>query len=128
MTWLWLKDNPDFSSQAEDRLSKSAKGMFYHLTRTFRVVDDSPPYEEAWVESVRDPWDLPIWSAAVRAQARFVVTYNLKDAPPAGKDKVREFDGVFYVSPQVLLAVVDELLDPVEPDRSLRATIASILR
>ncbi len=55
MTWLWLKRNPDFSDQAQDLLSKSAKDSFSHLTRTFRVVDDVPPYEEAWTQSVRDP-------------------------------------------------------------------------
>ena len=67
MTWLWLKQHPDFSDQAQDLLSRSAKGSFSHLTRTFRVVDDVPPYEEAWTQSVRDPWDMPNRSAKNRS-------------------------------------------------------------
>ena len=112
LTWLWLKrSGGDFSKREWDLCSQSARRMFSHLTSVFRVLEDCPPYERAWTPELRDKWDLPIWTAAVRGQAQFVVTLNLEDGPPKGSDGVREHEGVCYVHPRVFLALIDRLAE-----------------
>jgi hypothetical protein len=76
--------------------------MFSHLTPHFRVVDDCPPAPATW-EKLADAWDLPIWTAAKRSEAKFVVTANLADGPPANENGLQVYDGVIYIHPDRLL-------------------------
>ena len=86
LTWRWLRsrlheprtprDDTLLTRQLEAACSRDAKVWFGIMTEIFRVVVDRPPDELAWSPEVRDPWDLPIWNAAVRSRADFVVTYH----------------------------------------------------
>ena len=71
------------------------------------MVDDHPPYEPDWNADVPDPWDQPVWTAAVRGNANVVVTENLKDGPPPSVEGVREHRGIVYLHPDELLRSLD---------------------
>jgi hypothetical protein len=42
--------------------------MMRILTPTFELIDDRPPYPDAWA-SLSDEDDVPIWAAAISATA-----------------------------------------------------------
>ena len=107
LTWQWLNRHPEDRSQgAWARCSAAAKAWFTLMTTVFRVAEDAPPQEEAW-DSPRDAWDLPLWSAAKRSGAHFIVTENLKDGPPEDERGRRTFDGVLWCHPEVFLRLID---------------------
>lgn len=54
-----------------------------------------------------DVYDLPIWSAAVRSEARFVVSHNLRDFPPRGSDGLCAYNGIEFVT---VVTFVGEIL------------------
>lgn len=110
LTWLWLeRHGGGLSATAKRACSADARTMFSWLTRVFRVAEDCPPYEALWTLQPRDEWDVPIWTAALRARARFVVTLNLRDGPPAAADGVREYRGIYCLHPRTFLELVDRL-------------------
>jgi hypothetical protein len=112
LTWLWLERNGgDFSDQAWRRCSEQAHRMFAHLTTAFTVVEDRPPDEPLWGVVPPDQWDVAPWNAAVRGQADFVVTENLKDGPPRNARGVRRHQGVTYIHPDDFLRVIAEYAD-----------------
>jgi PIN domain len=116
LTWLWLKRHGnDFSDRAWEQCSIDAKRMFARLTPYFHVVDDCPPAASLW-NNPSDAWDIPIWTAAKRSDASFIVTDNLSDGPPLNAEGYREFDDVNFVHPSDLLAVLDYLANIVEGD------------
>jgi hypothetical protein len=77
------------------------------VSPVFRFVDDHPPFEAQWTEDVTDQWDQPVWTAAVRGNARVVVTENLKHGPPRNADGVREHNGIVYLHPDFFLQSID---------------------
>ncbi len=85
--------------------------MFSELTRVFRVVDDCPPQARLWTEEPPDEWDAPLWTAAERSGAVFIVTTNLDDGPPPGPDGVQEYAGIFVAHREVSIAFVDGLVE-----------------
>jgi hypothetical protein len=111
LTWIWLKKRgADPSSDAAwSECSELAHRWFDVMTAVFRVVDDRPPSEEAWPGGPRDERDVPIWTAAVRVRADFVVTENLRDGPPPDDRGVREHDGIVYISPGDLVRMLREV-------------------
>jgi hypothetical protein len=86
--------------------SRSAKIWFGIMTAVFQVVDDRPPHEPLWTDAPRDSDDVPIWNAAVRSGAHFVVTSNLADGPPVDADGRRIFSGIACVSPEDFSAIL----------------------
>ncbi len=56
-----------------------------------------PPFDPAWLMA-SDANDLPIWSAAVRSGARFVVSHNLHDFPPRDADGLCAYNGVEFIT------------------------------
>ena len=87
------------------------------MTRYFRMIDDHPPYEAIWSDEPADPWDVPIWTAAVRARKRFrgapvfIVTENLKDGPPKDKDGLQFHRGVGFLHPRDFPALISVWAD-----------------
>ena len=53
-----------------------------------------------------DEWDLPLWSAAARVGANFIVTANLRDGPPPNEHGVRFFGDVLWMHPEAFAGVV----------------------
>src|SRR5438046_8620245 len=73
----------------------------------FETVDDRPPFETMWTPDPRDPYDAPIWTAAVRGRAHFVVTANLEDGPPPDAHGLQRYAGICYVHPERFLPLLD---------------------
>ena len=72
LTWLWIKRHGgDLSESARRRCSADFKRRYAHVAVHFHVVDDRPPLAQMWADDPPDPWDQPIWTAAVRAKESF---------------------------------------------------------
>jgi len=114
LTWFWLeRHGGDFSDRAWRQYSEEAKRLLARLTAVFHVFEDRPPAPSLW-DQPSDVWDVPIWTAAKRAQADFVVTANLSDGPPADTDGNREYEGIAFIHPDEFLGFLNSLADYVE--------------
>jgi len=109
LTWLWIKRNgSDTSESSRRRCSADFKKWHSNVAVHFHVVEDRPPLAEMWTDAPPDPWDAPIWTAAVRAREAFgarrllVVTDNLKDGPPLNEAGLRDFAGITFMHPSDL--------------------------
>jgi hypothetical protein len=109
LTWLWIeRHGGSLSDSAWRQCSSDFRKWHTHVAIHFRVIEDRPPQVEMWTQNPRDPWDQPIWTAAVRSQDVFqathvlVITENLIDGPPPDRDGVRHHEGVLYVHPDEL--------------------------
>jgi hypothetical protein len=113
LTWTWLQRHQgELTTATWQACSADAKRWFTIMTAVFRVVDDCPPQEDAW-DSPRDPWDVPIWSAAKRSGARIIVTANLRDGPPPDERGRQIFEGVVWCHPEVFARLIDLWADAV---------------
>ncbi len=111
LTWRWIKDRPpgnDLSDANERRCGESAKRMMDLLFPVFELVHPLPPYPAVW-ETLTDPWDVPIYAAAVAGAARYVVSDNTRDYPQEGVDGRREYGGVEYLSGAAFLTSLYEI-------------------
>ena len=89
-----------------------ARRWFDVMTTVFHVVEDRPPYDRLWSETLSDEHDRQIWTAAVRSRAHMVVTDNLRDAPPPDQDGLQIWDGILFVHPDTCLAFLAWLTRP----------------
>ena len=76
---------PTMTAADERQLSASANAMLTALLQVMSFVTVVPPFEPAWAGTT-DSADLPIWSAAVRSGAHFVISHNVRDFPPRNAD------------------------------------------
>jgi hypothetical protein len=90
--------------------------MFSRLTPVFRIVEDCPPLESLWTDSPSDDWDVPIWTAAKRSEASFIITDNLADGPPKNSEGDREYDGITFMHPDDFLSLLSFLSDEIESE------------
>ncbi len=111
LVWRWIKDPPpgrtrdDLSDRNEHRCSDAAKQMMEYLLASFELVDTPRPYPPAW-DTLTDQWDHPIWVAAVRGQAHFVVSENTRHYPPRDQDGRPVFQGIEYIDGAAFLALL----------------------
>jgi hypothetical protein len=84
------------------------------------IVEDAPPDETMWTEHAPDEWDIPLWNAAVRGRADFIVTENLRDCPPPGDDGIRRHQGIVFIHPTNFLSLLNDAAD-----RSVYPTLES---
>ena len=89
------------------RYSEVAHAWFARISPLIHVIEDQPPHEPAWADPHPDPNDAWLWNAARRARADFLVTMNLKDAPPADPVGVRQHERIMYIHPNVFVSVLD---------------------
>jgi hypothetical protein len=113
LTWLWLeRHGGDLSESAWRQCSADFRRWYSNVAEHLHVVSDRPPLEQMWTDNLRDPWDAPIWTAAVRAartfnSARvFVITENLKDGPPPNQNGIRFHANVLYVHPEQAISMI----------------------
>ncbi|HKV83741.1 MAG TPA: PIN domain-containing protein [Ktedonobacterales bacterium] len=112
LTWHWIEHvstagpTPDLSRQNQDRCGHAAKMMMEILLTTFKLVDPLPPYPPAWA-ALDDEWDMPIWAAARKADAQYVVSENTSDFPPADAVGRHIHDGIEYLRASAFLALVN---------------------
>jgi PIN domain len=109
LAWFYFKRNPtDISSRGwREAFSDKAKAWFAWVSEVFKVVEDRPPYELQWTGCPTDPWDQPVWTAAVRGQAFAVITENLSDGPPQDSRGIQQYRDIRYIHPRVFLAVME---------------------
>jgi len=118
LTWRWLKLNDgNQGDTAWKKCSEASKIWFSNVTAVFRVIDDHPPYEQTWSDHPRDIWDIPIWTAAIRAQQSyrgapvFVVTDNLRDGPPKDEHGLQYHRDVGFIHPEQFAQLIDAWAD-----------------
>jgi len=92
-----LRRLPAITIADERQLSTSANAMLTALLQVMTFESVVPPFDPAW-PMASDANDLPIWSAAVRSGARFVVSHNLHDFPPRDADGLCAYDGVEFIT------------------------------
>jgi hypothetical protein len=114
--WIWVKRElrgspPPAGSRAWKlwwgRYSAEAHAWFARVSPLASVVEDREPHEPAWAEPHPDPNDAWLWNAARRIGADFVVTENLKDAPPLSAASARLHDRVNFVHPTTFMSLLD---------------------
>lgn len=80
--------------------------MMRILTPPFELIDDRPPYPDAWA-SLSDEDDVPIWAAAISATATHVVSNNTRHFPPRQADGQHAYNGIEYLTAADFLALLD---------------------
>jgi hypothetical protein len=109
LAWKHFRDHPGnvSTSQWRGEFSDRAKRWFAWVSEVFEVVEDRPPYEPQWTAEPTDPWDQPVWTAAVRSRAVIVVTENLKDGPPPDSRGIRQYRDIRYLHPNFFVDLMD---------------------
>jgi PIN domain-containing protein len=107
LTWRWLKRTGDFGDANWKTCGQASKTMMVLLLSVFETIAPPPPYPGAW-PTLADPWDTPIWGAAVAAGAHYVVSENTRDFPPADEEGRHMWDGIEYVPGKSFLELVDD--------------------
>jgi hypothetical protein len=79
--------------------------MLRALLQVMTFVSVVPPFDAAWA-GIADVDDLPIWSAAVRAGAEFIVSHNLRDFPPRDAHGICAFGGIEFITVENLVREV----------------------
>jgi len=109
LTWRWLqRHGGDLAPQSWRACSEDAKRFLQWVRVAFRIVDDRPPDEPFWTDRPRDEWDIPLWNAAIRSGADFIVTENLRDGPPPDAEGLRRHRGIVFVHPSEFLTLLEE--------------------
>jgi PIN domain-containing protein len=111
----WLRQSPA-RIHDDATLTHAANAMLLALLPTMELVSVAPPFEAAWPE-LRDHYDRPVWAAALRAGASFVISHNLRDFPQRDRDGLCRYAGIEYVTAENFLREVLLL----EPERLLPA-------
>lgn len=101
-TWRVLTVNhvrrhPNFNGRDEARLSVSANAMLTALLQVMEMITIVPPFTAAWA-SASDLNDVPIWTAALRSGAQFVISHNLRDFPPRNADGLCAYEGIEFIT------------------------------
>lgn len=115
LTWHWLERQPIFDDANWDRCSRTSKTMMAILAPLFVVVDPKPPWPPMWPDAP-DPDDHPIWAAVQASRARYVVSNNLHDFPPADSQGHHLWEGVEYITPPEFFRRIG--YEPAEEDQN----------
>lgn len=110
-----LRRLPSITVADERQLSASANAMLTALLQVMSFVTVVPPFDPAWPEAT-DAEDLPIWSAALRSGAQFVISHNLRDFPPRNAHGLCAYEGIeFITAADFVSAILGLDLDAVAP-------------
>lgn len=80
LTWRWAKQS-GLVTDSWRSLSASANRMFVILDEALELSVPRPPYPPPWPE-LDDPYDGPVFAAAVHSGCNVVVSENVRDFPP----------------------------------------------
>lgn len=97
LTVLHFRQQATFSPADERRLSVLANSMLLHLLPIMTIISVVPPFDEAW-PTATDQNDLPIWTAALRSGAAFIVSHNLHDFPPRDANGLCRYQGIEFIT------------------------------
>jgi hypothetical protein len=96
LTWAWARDR-GITGGEYTACSTACTRMMEYLLPTFELVHPLPPYPPAWPR-LADQWDMPIWATAKMANARYVISENTRDFPPADANDVHTWEGIEYIT------------------------------
>lgn len=109
LTWHWAANverqeqpnlqpaGPRLTEARRRECATAARSMMELLLATFEMTQPTRPFPFAW-PALTDPWDHPIWAAAVESHARFVVSENVRHFPPADSAGRHVYQGIEYMS------------------------------
>lgn len=92
-----LQRQPLASPADERRLSVMANAMLTTMLPVMEFISIVPPFDATW-PTARDANDAPIWSAAVRSGAGYVISHNLRDFPPRNGDGLCAHQGIEFIT------------------------------
>jgi hypothetical protein len=81
----------------ERHLSATSNTMLIALLQVMNIVSVVPPFDSAWA-TINDANDLPIWTAAIRSGAGFIISHNTRDFPPRNAEGLCEYAGIEFVT------------------------------
>jgi hypothetical protein len=93
----YVRRHPNFGSADEAGLSVSANAMLTALLQVMEMITVVPPFIAAWADA-RDVNDVPIWNAALRSGAQFVISHNVRDFPPRNADGLCMHEGIEFIT------------------------------
>jgi hypothetical protein len=105
----------------ERQLTTSANTMLTALLQVMTFVSVVPPFDAAW-PGFADADDLPIWSAATRSGAQFIVSHNVRDFPPRDPDGLCAYAGIEFVTVETFVSEILGLDPAVVASRPIPAT------
>ena len=100
-----LRRQPAFSRADERQLARSANVMLTMLLQVMELVSTVPPFESTW-STASDADDRPVWTAAVRSNAQFVVSHNIHHFPPRDANGLCAFRGIEFITAANFIAEV----------------------
>ena len=107
LQWICLSQYRGPLTEAVKRATFNlARRWFNLMTTIFHVVEDRPPHERLWTDTLRDEHDRQIWIVAVRSRAHIVVTDNLRDGPPLDDDGLRIWENTVFVHPDTFIRLL----------------------
>jgi hypothetical protein len=92
----------------ERHLTASANTMLTALLQVMTFVSVVPPFDAAWT-GLADTNDLPIWSAALRSDAQFIVSHNVRDFPPRDANGLCAYGGIEFVTVESFVSEILKL-------------------
>jgi hypothetical protein len=100
---------------AERHLAVDATTMLRVIRPVMECVSVRPPFLPAW-PTAADPNDEPIWTAAVRGGAAYVVSHNLTDFPPRDAEGLCRYQGIEYITTEnVVTDILSRVVAAVAP-------------
>lgn len=93
LTWKWIVKDKG----SEKECSIQSKKMMRYMLPYFRIVDPVPPYLDG-KDVIPDPDDLPVWAAAKKINAKFLISNNTKDFPPANTEGLYIYEGIEWIT------------------------------
>lgn len=87
LTWRWAQ-----RGIAWDTISASANSMLRYLVKVMRLLSLHEAVDPG-TPPIIDPNDLPVWTTAVLANARYIVSDNTRDFPPLVEERTVTTDG-----------------------------------
>lgn len=93
LTWNWMKNEKG----SESNCSIQSKKMMRIMLPYFRSVDPRPPYDDGQ-DVISDPDDLPVWAAAKKLRADYLISNNTKDFPPRDINDRYIYQGIEWIT------------------------------
>lgn len=84
--------------------------MLLALLPVMEMISVVPPFDAAWPDR-RDRYDQPVWTAAHRTGASFVISHDVNDFPPRDRDGRCRHAGIESITAEHFLRQVVRL-DP----------------
>jgi hypothetical protein len=97
LTAQYLRRRAVITLADERQLSTVANAMLLALLPAMELISVVPPFLASW-PAATDANDQPIWTAAVKAGASFVISHNVRDFPPRDMTGHCVYRGIEFIT------------------------------